>query len=389
MKKNAFKSIIGVALATMTLGVAFGVAAGAPKQAQEVRADEPETVDREISIRIDTYNWYTNDNKIQIHVWGGGSTEDYVNATYTDETKRECTATINCSNTTKIQIIRCKSDYTERWDYSGETFVKDCVMFIAKNDAPDGWKNATLFGTYPDGTYLRGTFTDEDWSSVGQLIMDDSDKDGYQVMLKDFVITEATQFKVVYISNGYETYGGNIAGKASDDEDNYPLYDWNGENGYLTVSGTYDLYVNTTYNNYMVVTPTYKYAARFLSEIQCPGEVYSGGLAKWTLMSGLFTSMLNDGARTKYEEGQANKDGDDFANCLARYDHIVRRYGSSNYSNFMERDVQNSGGLNPLIPLTSIEESANNGILWIAIASTITLVGVAAFFFIKRRKEDR
>ena len=370
---------------TALLGVGAFVGAGTSREVRVEKA-EAATSNREITLINDTYWWYTNEDAIKVHVWDGGATDSTINMEMVaNSARRKWTATVNVSDTSMIEFIRCSEDYTTDWNWSSKTTMSDGDYFTLNNDAPGGYDGASITRSYSNGTYLRGTFQDPEFTDYGQKRMSASDKDGYSVMLKDFTITKATRFKVVYYTDGVMEWGGNISGHLSDDDANYPLYEFSGSDGYLTASGTYDLYVNTTSNDYYVVSPTGRYATKFLEEIVCPGEVYSGGSEKWDLMSGLFTSSLNSGARGKFTSASANMSGTIVEQAVARYDAVVRHYGASTYANYMSRTISPAPSGSIAVGQLS-NDMANSGYFAAIASAFVALIAAAGFVIIKKKK---
>ena len=78
----------------------------------------------------------------------------------------------------------------------------------------------------------------------------------------------------------------------------------------------------------------------------------------------------------------ANENGNDEAKCVARYDYIVGKYGTTNYENFMNRTIvshSNSLG-NQVI--------SHNAMLFLVVAATLGTFTFAAWFIHKKKQYD-
>ncbi len=103
----------------------------------------------------------------------------------------------------------------------------------------------------------------------------------------------------------------------------------------------------------------------------------------WDLQATAFGS-LSDEAQTEVKKGSLST-VESVRTFVAKYDSVyrLRKLGSGwDLDNFLNRSYSPS-------PVVTIYETNNSGIIVIAIVSTITIIGLGAFFFIRKRIEDR
>ena len=70
------------------------------------------------------------------------------------------------------------------------------------------------------------------------------------------------------------------------------------------------------------------------------------------------------------------------AQAMARYDQIIRKYGTSTFANFIDRVISNS------ITNPRLNSNSANQLIIILVVGSITIISVASFFIIRRRKEE-
>lgn len=377
--------LTGLAVSILGIGTYLNLTSSDSNETREVLADD-ELEARDVTIRINTLTWRDSDYDTYVFVYNGEDTEGlkYL-ITFTDETRINGYTTINVNNSSVIKLAM-HDPSRSLYFYSKETTIGQ-YNHIVSMDGPLGAMNLQIIkATYPDGFYLR--FEDHDT----YYLMDASDKTGYNYMYKDLHVENVRdRYRTYHFVDGVELPAYNSYGIHIDDPSSYSCSD-NVKRVEFDNPGIYDVYVNflegekesDASSEYYIVTPTYKFANLFLSNITCPGEVYSGGTTKWNEMSTAYSTMLNDRAKSKYQDGTKDKDGDAFENALARYDHILGRYGTSQYTNFMNRTV--TPLTNQALNISLTGNMNNDTALLVTLISIISIGAIGGFFFLKKKK---
>ena len=108
-----------------------------------------------------------------------------------------------------------------------------------------------------------------------------------------------------------------------------------------------------------------------------------GSTIDWSTSKTNYNSLTRE-AKTVLLDGTASQLSTAYLyqQALARYEFIVLKYGSNTYENYISRNIASSGRIN--LPLLS-ENNSNFVIIGVAV---ISILSVAAFFLISKRKED-
>ncbi len=115
----------------------------------------------------------------------------------------------------------------------------------------------------------------------------------------------------------------------------------------------------------------------------CMNDGYNQSGMKWSTANTAYTA-LTQRAKTILRETTADIDLEATwrAQAMARYDQIIRKYGTSTFTNFIDRVISNSV-TNPRLNSTS-----SNQLIIILVVGSITILSVASFYIIRRRKEE-
>ncbi|MFA7032404.1 MAG: bacterial Ig-like domain-containing protein, partial [Bacilli bacterium] len=84
------------------------------------------------------------------------------------------------------------------------------------------------------------------------------------------------------------------------------------------------------------------YAENFLASITCDGGITPPSTANWEALASTFANDLTDDDRAIFYNAIADENGSTIDQCVARYDFIVAKYGTTSYANFMARTVNQS-----------------------------------------------
>ena len=89
--------------------------------------------------------------------------------------------------------------------------------------------------------------------------------------------------------------------------------------------------------------------------------------------------LVESDAKTYLKTAVANPNGDLLAQAMARYDYIVKKYGTVMFENFLDRTIPPSGA-----PLVS--NSDTNNILIISLLGVVALISLAGFKLLSKKR---
>ena len=137
------------------------------------------------------------------------------------------------------------------------------------------------------------------------------------------------------------------------------------------------------------------WAATFVSKITCNANgtsapSFASGYS-WSQLA-ISYSSLSSGAKALFVAATYSVNGttvtpgsgvnENVANCVAKYDYIVRKYGTSTYNNFMNRTIANSSNI---VVITGLNDSGTNVMLTLFALMGVT--GIVYFGFKKKKHE--
>ncbi len=512
MKKSVFKSLIGVAMATMVLGGAFGVASNVDKEPAKAEAaaqratgvyveDQQSGNYRVLSIESITFNTASGYSRSD---WEAFLTEEYGARKSYDTTKASTFPTTkgwSYLNSETSKYLICPNGSNSTFNFEMPNWVTDVSFKIVGNNYSSwlgdpvrihsGWQWGYYLNIYVNNTQLYfatgSTEYYKDWGDVsytakavsGGSVIETIDSFsspkyylpayaynmfGYtfggwykeqSLTNKAAIVTSSTlqlfakqtlnkvaflsgtmngwnasddnylmmpaensqyrivtalakdvEFKVV-LNNGWHGWSqvdqsSNVVKNGSIVQGNDP--DTTGFRIKVAVAGTYEIYIKTTVDTNKIwiqqdsVTEAKAYAVEFLTTITCSGQgSVTFQINKWNKVGSETISMeykfeqLTQGAK-HLMDGTTSTSDTDILNARERYDEVLGKHGygtePGQYHDFMGRKPAPRGVINPAIrDLTN--GNVNNSNIWIIVISVITVAGVSAFFFLKKRKEDK
>lgn len=117
---------------------------------------------------------------------------------------------------------------------------------------------------------------------------------------------------------------------------------------YLPTSTTADI---ALYQLKTIEPPT-AFASLFLANVTCDNGLTPPSTTKWNMMASEF-ALLETEQKNMLKSANADEDGTIIEQCVARYDYIIVKYGSSEYQNFMNRATTSFTNLDSPIELTN------------------------------------
>lgn len=138
-----------------------------------------------------------------------------------------------------------------------------------------------------------------------------------------------------------------------------------------------------------------EWAQNFVTALTCDNGNTAPSTSTWSAQATVYAA-LSDGAKTIIVSATYTRSGygastvitagdgvdQDIAEAVAKYDYVIAKYGTTNYSNFITRSVASNN-------LMSFSSTSNEGMMLVILAvSLIGLTTVGCYFYLRKRKED-
>ena len=308
-------------------------------------------------------------------------------------------------------------NWNNRWDQTVGIAAGNFDTIELKEGAWGGHSGTDQYTTslFSSKQSWKVCYSDEkgSWTPTGEHALTyRNDSDGLQYYTTNLSFVAGQEFKIVrietntwYGSNKFDSEAPSAVSKK------YITLGSGDANVVVAKDITMELYVKTFYMKDSVskcsvwtqVSSTEEakaYAKEFLNTITCSGAgSVTFAINKWNTVGAETTSMeyvyshdLTDGAKNIMNGTSSSSDADVLA-ARERYDEVLGKHGygtaEGQYHDFMGRTPA-PRGVNPLMPtIIDITKNGNNAYIWIIVISAVAVASVGAFFFIKRRKEDR
>ena len=375
MKKKTIVSLIGCSFA-----LAFGAFTGLKLGQNEINEAKATTA-KTFYLDCTGHDYDTYDS-ICLHLWGNDKGDWYYQASRAGD---------NYWSVTVPDID----------GFAGCEFYK-CNYVWEGNRGAENLYNKQSWLTFPSSNFYYtvtqdshgSNDNDKNWSApVAWSLTGDSsatlsstkfDADGYQYYSESVTLAENA---VIEFTNGTLTTGyadlRDVGNGQTAKEKNQVVDDGTGKVK-VVFGGTYEIYVNAVTGKVWMqtdrVTEIKHFAQEFNTAMATPcadenANNQSAVSAIWNTWKGNFEA-LTEGARQEF--GTSNDS--DVVQARKLYLHCVSKYGLTAWTGA----PQASNIVNPL----AIEANAVNTAVIIIVISTISLVGLGAFFFIKRKKEN-
>lgn len=102
----------------------------------------------------------------------------------------------------------------------------------------------------------------------------------------------------------------------------------------------------------------------------------------WDLLASEYNT-LSASEKEQFRLGVASESGNDISKALARYDYIVGKYGTALFADFMNREPTS---LSNYAVRNSVNQNAMLTV--VVISSSVALLGVCAYLFLRKKKEQ-
>lgn len=122
----------------------------------------------------------------------------------------------------------------------------------------------------------------------------------------------------------------------------------------------------------------------FMDKITCNNGITAPNVTNWNATKTFYDGLTSDVQDTA-SNAIASESGNNIQQAVARYDYIVRKYGSSTYNDYLERNPS-AGGNGALISLLSIKGSSTSMII-IILSSIIAISAVGGYFYLRKKNK--
>ncbi|MBR0440172.1 MAG: endonuclease [Bacilli bacterium] len=300
-------------------------------------------------------------------------------------------------------------------------FVDACELRVnSESTGTAYYEKISSLNEFEDGNYVIAAYVNENYyalpnafpTTYGKIsspnAINVTDNKISTSNATNYVVTIETNGSTITISNGTSLLGANASYNLKADGDNT---DWTLD--VINNKGTFSITCSTGYllkyqaNNqeygaYKASTAAYynlelfkytegegdyvvdNFVADFLGAFTCDQTgltepVFKEGWS-WTILKGKYESLTSE-EQLELKNYVANEFGNDEAKCVARYDYIVKKYGTTKYPNWMNRTI--SPNANVMI----FKTGTNIVFINIIIGSLLALSIGSFIFFRKKRKE--
>lgn len=130
-----------------------------------------------------------------------------------------------------------------------------------------------------------------------------------------------------------------------------------------------------------VVDTAASFGTDYIDLLTCDNGVTAPDKITWSSFGTRFTS-LSDTEKALLTGATANADGTAIEKCVARYDYVLSKYGTTNYANYLNRVIPQ----NPSISFGDMDDD-KSAIVITSIISVLAVAATGAFFFIRKKKE--
>ncbi len=142
---------------------------------------------------------------------------------------------------------------------------------------------------------------------------------------------------------------------------------------------------NQDWSNLDALSTASEFGYYFTSKIVCDNGVTAPSVNNWNATKNFYDGLTDHVQRT-VKAATANTSGTNIEQAVARYDYIVRKYGSSTYNDYLVRNPS-TGSNGALIYLLSIKGNSASTIIIIS-SSILAISAVGGYFYFRRKKED-
>ena len=302
------------------------------------------------------------------------------------EGKTTITVKTNDGNKVATCDVTVTKDVTTPIEDSSWPFVNDVAYYMHLNNTGTGSRAGEHYFIGSMSGYYGATSTTK---TDGVSMYFEGDSDGHYLYFKS---GNTKNYIKVVVSGTYTNFTYSTTDKSLftyNPDISTIVTDVNGTSFGLGTSGNYYTFgcqkasITTSYfAEFELVNSNtaYTFASSFLTRLTCNNGVTAPSKSIWSSLSSEYSS-LETGWKNMVKNASSNETGTDIEKAVARYDYIVMKYGTSNYSNFIGRNVQSNQKL-----LTN--NSDNNIVEVILVIVSVTSI-LSLGLLIKKSKQFR
>ncbi|MGM9873847.1 MAG: hypothetical protein ACI31G_02860 [Bacilli bacterium] len=128
-------------------------------------------------------------------------------------------------------------------------------------------------------------------------------------------------------------------------------------------------------------------AKALLNDIECDNGVNPPSTSTWATIAESYSKVTIKYEKELLINGVANENSTNLVEqALARYDYIIAKYGTTNYSNFLERSVTVLSSSK--VFSSSYLNNDSGAMLILIIASLAGIISLSAIYYVRKRKEQ-
>ncbi len=390
---------ITVLLGTLALALGFGVAVGA-HSAEEAKVASADT-SYSIYLEFNNDNWRNGSNKVGIYVWDSSSEHNKFGDLVVPSTHYiEYSISCDFVPANLIMIV-----VTPEAESLGEWVWNDSDPGLYGRTDNIAWNKVAWVGNYytsskwcESGNYdwatsiLGGAY--EEWTSttVNIPLSNAHLNSSGELEVYGDVTLEKCQFKAH--TDAGDSYWGryktqdsissNFSGGYTGDEG---PSDKPGDNIICETAGKYQMYFHYYDKRLWIQMDANEeakaYAQNFLDTVTCNGSAVTAPDGTWADMKTAFNNM-SEAARGVLTNADASKTGTVVEQAVARYDHIVVRYGTTAYEDFMGR-IEAGKIVAVSYNATELEVSGSAPII-IIVSAAISLTAIGLVLVLRKKR---
>ncbi len=321
----------------------------------------------------------------------------------------------NGNNKWSSYVSHTKGDGLLSIQYSGFTFqpTKAILLRYPESLSEGNWLMSDRFksadkqsadlsyskyyvGNYDSGLaatsapVVKGGISGGVWSDLASLsLVKNNDSKHVEYYSTRVSLTSGNSFKVVY-GNYSDPYYSNYSTHASISSN---FSGGNGSDINVLKSGDYAFYFDTcnksTYITTTALAESDEWAQKFLSLMVCDGnKITSNG---WLGTNNLYNDLTAEGKQILYDVAEdGDQDGTYVEQAIARYDFIIKKYGTSKYNDYIGRSSKVSYPETTSNAINNINSGdSDNSTLILTLTIGLAVLSLTSLLVIKKKRKHQ
>ena len=391
MKVKNMRKLFGLSL--FAIAGAAAIAVGS-KEAP-AKADTPVfTPGSTLFFRSTTGWWYNDGAWTAAYFYNNNDPADpsdneeyWAGTTYNYFTDNFCFVTVPEGNWPNVIFVRMKAgeDINKHWDarlnQTADLSAGEGDAYVYNEDSEQaGWHTFSDLQTWQIGSngVLGSNLTYRN-NSEGAVFYASGvalEKDATLYVHRDAGSGAEGWFKSQYFEEGV---GSAVA-------DGYITKNGDDNDATLAKAGSFDFFVKMNsqliWNQVNSQAVAEAYASSFLTNVTCNGTDKTFADSVWTDMKNAFDAM-STGAKNIFKDAEPGS-ANNITKTVERYDHIIMRYGTAKYADFMNRF---GGEYNPAALPEFDASTSTNAIIIIAAVTSVLTLSIVLVIRVKAKKQ--